>query len=492
VSGSYDDGTPRWPERDREPPREEPPREEPQREEPQREGPQRDEPAREYPELQEPQPSYPEREEPEPSYPERDYRQRDLPTPEVEAAEPTTSLGDGSGRDPEAPDGGDSDGEGGPDGEGWDPRRHGDRRRPTTAEQAVPWLIGLLLAMTGMVVVLLALIFVGPEGVAIEPTPSPSATIVLPTPTPQPFATATPAPTTGPTSTPPPVFGPLEMVYLGRSTATSPIRLLRRDFTTTAEPAVLAEDNNGVGRYAWAPDGRVGAAIIDGRAVALVEGQELRTLTDPVDALAFADDSSTLYGLRIVRDGTNDRAEVLTIEFESGVTEVITTITYPHSEIFNDPPLQEAQFADNGGIVRLWSTIDGYVVAWILGDPSKTYRIDPEDGTYTEAERQPILWSPDQRRHITISESGGKSTLTVLNRAEEAEASVTVTGLVSHLRWAGTNNEIVFTLGRLVGGGVRQDLYVWDLADGKAPSALTSNSASFGAEWLGVVQSWLP
>jgi len=73
-----------------------------------------------------------------------------------------------------------------------------------------------------------------------------------------------------------------------------------------------------------------------------------------------------------------------------------------------------------------------------------------------------------------------------------AGASVTVSGLVSHIRWAGTNNEIVFTLGRLVGGGVRQDLYVWDLVDGNPPSALTSNGASFGAEWLGVPQSWLP
>jgi hypothetical protein len=72
------------------------------------------------------------------------------------------------------------------------------------------------------------------------------------------------------------------------------------------------------------------------------------------------------------------------------------------------------------------------------------------------------------------------------------QATVSVTGLVSHVRWAGTNNEVVFTLGRLVGGGVRQDLYIWDLVDGKAPSPLTSNGASFGAEWLGVPQSWLP
>jgi hypothetical protein len=39
---------------------------------------------------------------------------------------------------------------------------------------------------------------------------------------------------------------------------------------------------------------------------------------------------------------------------------------------------------------------------------------------------------------------------------------------------------------------VRQDLYVWDLVDGNAPAPLTSNGASFGAEWLGVLQTWVP
>src|SRR3990170_4462089 len=57
---------------------------------------------------------------------------------------------------------------------GWDVRQHGDRRRPTTAEQAVPWLIGLILALTGMVIVLLALIFVGPDGVGVGQSPTPT------------------------------------------------------------------------------------------------------------------------------------------------------------------------------------------------------------------------------------------------------------------------------------------------------------------------------
>ena len=92
--------------------------------------------------------------------------------------------------------------------------------------------------------------------------------------------------------------------------------------------------------------------------------------TDPVDALVFADDSTMLYGIRIVRDGTNDRAEVLSIDFASGATEILNTITYPHPEIIADPALKEAQFADNGGIVRMYVTVDGYVVAWILGAPA--------------------------------------------------------------------------------------------------------------------------
>lgn len=460
MSGNFDDEGPRWPERDfyREPPPE-PPREPPP------------EPIDEPP-PPEPAPPAP------PTQP--------IQPPPTEAAEPTTTLGDAIA-DPD-----DGDGEEDGDGGGWDPRRDGDRRRPTTAEQAVPWLIGLLLGLTGIVIVLLALIFIGPEGVAGLPSASPTPSVSEQTnPSPTPIPSTSVEPTAGPTPTPPPSFGALEMTYRGRSTANSPIRLSRRDFSTTADPVVLAEDSKGVGDYAWAPDGRVGAAIIAGRALAIVEGQSARMLTDPVDALVFADDSSTLFGLRIVQDGANDRAEVLTIDFDTGATEILATITYPHPDIIADPALKEAQFADNGGIVRLYVTVDGFVVAWILGAPA-AYRIDPATGAITQVDHQPVLWSPDQRLRVDVKEASGVSTLTLVDMDEIAQASVKVTGLVSHIRWAGSNNEIVFTLGRLVGGGVRQDLYVWDLVDGKAPSPLTSNGASFGAEWLGVLQSWAP
>lgn len=517
MSG-YDDG-PRWPERDirrdpdRDPDRDsdresdrEPDAPQPRAPDPARYNawtPRPPDPEPEQPEVRQPEAPnlwQPRQAEPPPPEAPPQEPQRDLRTPEIESAAPTTSLGDpgppqggdgGGGGGDGGDGGGDGDDPDGPDDEGggYDPRRQGDRRKPTTAEQAVPWLIGLLLALTGIVVVLLALIFVGPEGVATVASPTPSPTPLLQSR--EPFATATPSPTPIETSTPPPTFGALEMVYLGRSTANAPIRLSRRDFTTTAEPVVIAEAAAGVGDYTWAPDGRVGAAIIGGAAVALEAGQEPRPLLDAVDALAFADDSTTLYGLRITSAGANDRAEVLTIQFETGATEILTSITYPHPEIFPDPPLKEAQFADNGGIVRLYATIDGHVVAWILGAPA-IYRIDPADGTYVEAERQPVLWSPDQRLRIDVTLAGSVTTLTLRDRAEAVTATVTVTGLVSHIRWAATNNEIVFTLGRTVGGGVRQDLYIWDLVDGKAPAPLTSNGASFGAEWLGVLQSWLP
>ncbi len=433
-----------------------------------------------------------------PRWPERDLdRNRDgdpdpePPAPRTEASEPTTSLGDATADPPGDPPG---DSPGDPPGDppdGWDPRRDGDRRRPTTAEQAVPWLIGLLLALTGIVVVLLALIFVGPNGVAGVPSASPSASAAPPTPSPTPIASPTPVATAGPTETPPPVFGALEMTFLGRAKASSPIRLSRHDFATTTDPTVVLEDPAGVAHYAWAPDGRVGVAIVSGRAVALVEGQAPRALTNPVDAVIFADDSTTLYGLRITRDGSNDRAEVLKIAFDTGASEILATISYPHPTIIADAALKEAQFADDGGIVRLWVTLDSNLVAWILGAPA-TYRIDPASGAFTQVDHPPVLWSPDQRTHIGVTEKSGTTTLTLLGRDEAAQASVKVTGLVSHIRWAGSDNEIVFTLGRIVAGGVRQDLYVWDLVDGEAPAAITSNGVSFGAEWLGVLQSWMP
>ncbi len=438
MSGTFDDERPRWPERD-------------------------------FDRVREIDPPATPDHDPEPE-PEPDPDPDPGPSPDTEASAPTTSFGDPSGSD------------------GWDSKRDGDRRRPTTAEQAVPWLIGSVLALSGIVVVLLALIFIGPQGVAGLPTPSPSPSAPAPTATPSPVP-PTPSPTLGPTASPPPVFGPLDMTYLQRATVSSPIRLLRHDFSTTAVPTVIVDDKGGVTHYAWSPDGTRGVAIVAGRAVALVAGQPARTLTDPVDAVIFEADSTTLYGLRITRNGANDRAELLKIDFTTGATQVLTTIGYPHPTIIPDPALKEAQFADDGGTSRLYTTVDGYVVAWILGAPA-TYQIDPANGSYTQVDHRPDLWSPDQRWRITLAVTSSVTTITLLDSSGASKAQVKVTGLVSHVRWAATDNEIVFTLGRIIGGGVHQDLYVWDLVNGKAPAALTTNGASFGAEWLGVLQAW--
>ena len=111
-----------------------------------------------------------------------------------------------------------------------------------------------------------------------------------------------------------------------------------------------------------------------------------------------------------------------------------------------------------------------------------------------------VLWirtavspSPDGTRRIGLKEFGNKTTIRLRDRDAGTIATTTVTGLVSHVRWAGGSNEIVFTLGVVSGGGgVRQDLYVWDLQDGNDPLPLTSSGAAFGAEWRGVMCNWLP
>jgi hypothetical protein len=295
------------------------------------------------------------------------------------------------------------------------------------------------------------------------------------------------------TPTPLPTYGPLEMVYLGRQTTVAPIYLLRRDFSKAAEATVMAQATGGVQRFAWAPDGSRGAAVIGSDAYGIVPGQPPRPMADQVSALTFSWDSETLYAVRIVREGSNDRADVLAIDFPTGGTRLLTGVSYPHPATAPDAALREAQFIDDGGLVRIYATNDGNVVLWILGAP-QVYRIDPADGSVREASREPVLWSPDGRYHVTLAENAnGTTVIGKRNRSGDAEAAVTVTGLVSHIRWAPTRNEIVFTLGQsTASGGVRQDLYVWDLVDGKAPAPLTSNGAAFGAEWLGVAQSWQP
>ena len=390
------------------------------------------------------------------------------PSPEVEAGEVSTSGG-------------------------WDPRLHGERRRPTTAEQAVPWLIGLILALAGVCIVLLALIFTGPEGLAENSSSSPSAS-AAPSPS---TAPSSPPPSVTPTAvttpSPPPTFGPLEMVYLGEPSAGAKLTLLRRDFSTSAAAVPVAALYTAPTKATWAPDGRIGAVLLGGSVVALAPGVSTKTISDHLTAMAFGDDSTTLYALRITPAGANDQAEVLAIDAYTGTMKTVATMTYAHPVTYPDPPLTESQFADNGGLDRIYATVDGYLVVWILAAPD-IYRVDPVDGAVTNVTREPILWSPDQSKRVDVETvTAGKDQLILRDHAGTQLASISLGGLASHVRWAGTNNEVVFTLGTYGPGTVvQQNLYVWDLTNGKAPSPLTSDNTSRSPEWLGVAQAWLP
>ena len=275
------------------------------------------------------------------------------------------------------------------------------------------------------------------------------------------------------------------MMYLGRPSGVAPIYLLRRDFSKTKDPQVLAQADAGIDKFAWSPDGTVGVAITSGRAVALRPGQEARRLADNINAVTFGWDSDTVYAVRITRDGADDRAQILRIDFVSGAVKTLATVRYPHPLTAPEASLREAQFIDDGGLVRIYAVADGNLTLWILGAPD-VYRIDAANGDVRNSSGQPTLWSPDGAYRVTLHEADSTTALRLRDRSNEVVAAVSVTGLVSHVRWAGTSNEIVFTLGVLsAGGGVRQDLFVWDLENRNDPLPLTSNGVSFGAEWRG-------
>lgn len=380
----------------------------------------------------------------------------------------------------------------------WDRRAMGERRKPTTAEHAVPWLIGLVLALAGIVLVLLALIFTSENGIGVNSSPTPRASgsvpAILPSgsavPSGTPPASATTSAAATPTQAPTPEYGALEMVYLSRSTATAPIYLYRRDFSVDEEAETLAHAEQGVEQFAWSADGRRGAAIISGRAVAIQQQRAARALADGVTEIAFAPDSTTLYAARVARDGGNDVAQVLAIDWESGTQEIIASVTYPHPQVAAESALDEAQFIDDGGQVRLYPLTDGHVMLWILGAPA-TYEIDPPSKEVTETTGLPALWSPDELFRVTLAE-GDPNTLILADAQGNERAATKVAGKISHLRWAPNSSEVAFTVGRLgANGGIVQNLYVWDLVDGKEPTMLTSNGASFGAEWRGGAVRWV-
>jgi hypothetical protein len=375
--------------------------------------------------------------------------------------------------------------------------------QPTTAEQAVPWLIGFILLLAGMVIVLLALIFAGDEslaGAGSSPSPTNVAVVTPPSGAPSPSLAATPAPTptpapsisvaATPTPLPIPEYGPLEVVYQGRSAALAPIYLLRRDFTVEADPTVMAQDAAlDVRRFAWAPDGTRGAGLLSNVLVSIEEGAEKRRLGDDITTITFGAEPSTVYAVRIVQDGGNDVANVLAIDFASGDTTELASIAYPRPSIAEEAALDEAQFADDGGAVRLYWMDSDVLRLWVLGAGS--WNITP-DGEVSALDRGevPLLFAPRGGERVSVSD-GATSTLVLLDDDGEEVASTTVQGQVSHLRWSPTGERVMFTLGRLAGGGgILQDLFLWDLQDGQAPTQLTNTGANFGAEWLGSAAVW--
>jgi hypothetical protein len=55
------------------------------------------------------------------------------------------------------------------------------------------------------------------------------------------------------------------------------------------------------------------------------------------------------------------------------------------------------------------------------------------------------------------------------------------------------NNQIVFTLSQAVtGGGVSQDLYLWDTRTGSNAVRLTQDLRSMGGMFRGVQERWKP
>ena len=328
-----------------------------------------------------------------------------------------------------------------------------------------------------MVIVLLALIFAGDQSLSaglLDPSAS-AAVLASASATPMPSVSQAPsavAPSATPAASPTPVavpeYGALEMIYQGRAAALAPIYLLRHDFTTEDAPVTLAQDPSlDVRRFAWTPDGTIGAGLLGDVLVSIEEGQEKRRLGDEIMTITFGEDASTVYAVRVTEDGANDVATVLAVDFASGDTTGLASLDYPRPDIAAEEGLAEAQFADDGGAVRLFWMEDGMLRLWALG--AGTWEIAPDDGAVTDLEEAlPILWSPGGDRRVTVEEEGGTSTIALVDEEGDAIATTTADGLVSHLRWSPGGDRVAFTLGRSAsGGGVLQNLYLWDLGDGE-------------------------
>jgi hypothetical protein len=380
----------------------------------------------------------------------------------------------------------------------WDVKTFGNRRKPTRAEQAVPWLIGLVLALSGMLIVLLALVFSSNEGLLpAYGTPSPEPTSRAtprpqPTPTPEPSLIPSPSLAPTPTPVPEPAYPPFEIVFMQRTSASGPTHLFTHDFAGSATPVPLARDSRGVDWYRWAPDGQKGIALLDGNPLVLTPGQSARDIGDGIDSVAYGTDPVTAYGLRTTLAGNNDRSELLRIDVATGALTPLHTWTYPHPTTYQESAVKEAQFADDGGFERLYVLEDGRVMVWVLGAPA-VYIFDPATGATSTTNRIPILWAPSGLLRASLTESGSMTRIAILDPAGVERGALEVPALVSHLRWAVNSNQIVFTLTRSgTGGAVWQDLYAWRLETGIGAVRLTQDLRSRGGEYRGAPEIWKP
>lgn len=373
-------------------------------------------------------------------------------------------------------------------GEGpWNVKRDGERRRPSTAEQAVPWLIGLVLALTGMVMVMSALIFsTGGEVATASPTPSANVT-----PTPAPSPTPEPTPTVAATATPVPTpqFGALELLYRARRSNIPAV--LVHDFSTTASPAPALTDSRGIDRFDWSPNGTWGAGLAEGALLLIQPGTDPRELTTGIDGIGISPDSRGLWAVRVTHaSGSTDRAELLRMEYPTGEMVAVHAFNYPTPVTFQESNAREKAFDDDGGFNRVMELADGRVAIVILGAPA-VYMWDPETAAAGTLEVAPTLWAPNVSQRIEVREASGRTTLILRNAGGTQIAGVTFNGLVSHLRWSPTSVQVVFTI-TTSSSSAPQDLYVWNLGDGVQPLRLTQDGVSGSAVWRGAPIVWLP
>ena len=291
------------------------------------------------------------------------------------------------------------------------------------------------------------------------------------------------------------MYGPLEMVYQGRAAALAPIYLLVHDFTTEDEAMVLAQDPTiDVRRFAWAPDGTVGAGLLADVLVSIEIGESKRNLGEDLATLTFGPDASTVYAVRVTPDGGDDTATILAVDFASGelvrarqrqLYATDRSAASPRSRrpsspmTADDPPLLDAR--------RLASAV---------GARSEHMDDRPRDRARRQSStmRRCRSFVDPEGTHRHRARGGGRwlhHALHYRNLNGNELESTSAPGLVSHLRWSPNGDRIVFTVGRSAsGGGVLQDLFLWDLDSEAAPMQITNTGAAFGAEWRGTMPRW--